>query len=128
MTHEMYPTSSWTRVYTDGSVEEAVRNGGSGADIKYPDGTTRSMSRPATRLCSNFRAEVPAHLEATRLLNTTASELENVVILTDSLSTLQMLRSDRNDEQFRNLKRAMLTARNITVITVDSSPCRNTWQ
>ena len=31
---EMYPTSSWTRVYTDGFAEEGVRNGGSGAHIK----------------------------------------------------------------------------------------------
>ena len=50
-----------------------------------------------------------ALLEATRLLNTTASELENVVLLTDSLSTLQKLRSDRDDEQIRNLKRELAT-------------------
>ena len=56
-----------------------------------------------------MRAEVHALLEATRLLNTTASELENVVLLTDSLSTLQKLRSDRDDEQIRNLKRELAT-------------------
>ena len=45
-------------------------------------------------------------------------ELEIVVILTDSLSTPQKFRSDRDDEQFRNLKREMatLTARSVTVL------------
>ena len=58
-----------------------------------------------------------ALLEASRLQNTPTSELEHLAILTDSLSTLQKLRSDRDDEQFRNLKRelVMLTARSITI-------------
>ena len=114
----MYPTSSWTHVCTDDSAEEAVRNGSSGAHIKYPDGTNKSLSRLAGRLCSHFRAEGHALLEATRLLNTTASELDNVVLLTDSMSTLQALRSDRDDGQTRAPKRelAMLTASSRTVL------------
>ena len=43
MIHAMFPTRSWTHVYTDGSAEEAARNGGRGAHIKCPDGTTKSI-------------------------------------------------------------------------------------
>ncbi|RUS91759.1 hypothetical protein EGW08_000467 [Elysia chlorotica] len=31
-----YPATDWTHVYTDGSAEKAVRNGGAGIYIKYP--------------------------------------------------------------------------------------------
>ena len=30
-----YPCDSWTRVYTDGSVEDAVRNGGAGVCVQH---------------------------------------------------------------------------------------------
>ena len=36
--------STWTHVFTDGSAENAVRNGGSGAYIRRPDGATASLS------------------------------------------------------------------------------------
>ena len=44
-----YPKSIWTHVFTDGSAENAVRNGGSGAYIRRPDGTTSSLYIPAGR-------------------------------------------------------------------------------
>ena len=31
-----YPAASWTHIYTDGSAENATRNGGCGAYIKRP--------------------------------------------------------------------------------------------
>ena len=34
------PSENWIRVYTDGSAEEAVSNGGAGVYIEWPDGTT----------------------------------------------------------------------------------------
>ena len=31
-----YPMSDWVHVYTDGSADDAVRNGGAGIYIRYP--------------------------------------------------------------------------------------------
>ena len=33
-----YPKNSWIRVYTDGSSEEAIKNGGAGILIEWPNG------------------------------------------------------------------------------------------
>ena len=33
-----YPSTTWARAYTDGSAEEAAKNGGGGVFIKLPDG------------------------------------------------------------------------------------------
>ena len=34
-----FPQDKWKRVYTDGSAENnALKNGGAGINIKYPDG------------------------------------------------------------------------------------------
>ena len=55
MIQHRYPQSSWTHA----STENAVRNGGSGAYIRYPDGTTFSLSVAVGLLSSNYRAEVP---------------------------------------------------------------------
>jgi hypothetical protein len=37
MIDQKYPQDTWTHVYTDGSSQDAVRNGGSGVFIKFPD-------------------------------------------------------------------------------------------
>ena len=68
MIQSCYPKSTWTHVFTDGSVENALRNGGSGAYICRPDGTTSSLSIPAGDLSSNYRAEVHTLKAATELL------------------------------------------------------------
>jgi len=39
-----YPLSNWTHVYTDGSAEEAVKNGGAGIYINYPGGEQERIS------------------------------------------------------------------------------------
>ena len=33
-----YPSTNWARAYTDGSAEEAAKNGGGGVFIELPDG------------------------------------------------------------------------------------------
>ena len=80
--------STWTHVFTDGSAENAVRNGGSGAYIHRPDGTTSSLSIPAGDLSSNYRAEVHALKAATELLIEEDCNQQNIVLLSDSLSAL----------------------------------------
>ena len=59
-----YHPSTWTRVYTDGSADQAVRNGGSGVLICYQDGKQLSRSFPAGSIATNYRAETTALLEA----------------------------------------------------------------
>ena len=42
-TQTCHPKSSWTHVFTDGSAENTVRNGGSGAYICRSDGTSSAL-------------------------------------------------------------------------------------
>ena len=63
-----YHPSTWTRVYTDGSADQAVRNGGSGVLICYQGGSKTSSSLPAGSIATNYRAEATALLEAAKLL------------------------------------------------------------
>ena len=64
-----YPREIWTLVYTDGSAEEAVRNGGAGIYIQYPGGREDKISL-ATGLYSTSCSGFPptAKCLATRLL------------------------------------------------------------
>ena len=84
MIHSRYPKSTWTHVFTDGSAENAVRNRGSGAYIRRPDGTTSSPSIPAGDLSSNYRAEVRTLKAATELLTEEDCNQQNIVLLSDS--------------------------------------------
>ena len=82
-----------TWVWTDGSADGGVRNGGAGAYIEWPDGTTTELRSPAGRLCSSFRAELTALLSALQhLLDHPAHTQLPVVICTDSQSALAALR------------------------------------
>ena len=85
MIQSRYPKSTWTHVFTDGSAENAVRNGGSGAYIRRSDGTTSSLSIPAGCLSSNYRAEVHALKAATELLIAEDCNQQNIVFLSDSV-------------------------------------------
>ena len=63
-----YPAASWTHIYTNGSAENATRNGGCGAFIKRPGKPPLSVSAAGEMLCSNYRAEVLALLNATETI------------------------------------------------------------
>ena len=54
------PHTAWTHLYTDGSAEEGMKNGGSGVYIRYSDGDSTSLSVPGGIQCSNYRAEMLA--------------------------------------------------------------------
>ena len=60
LTADRFPHTAWTHVYTDGSAEEGMKNGGSGVCIRYSDGDTTSLSVPGGLQCSNYRAEILA--------------------------------------------------------------------
>ena len=55
---DRFPHTAWTHVYTDGSAEEGMKNGGSGVYIRYSDGNTTSLSVPGGLQCSNYRAQI----------------------------------------------------------------------
>ena len=107
--YQQYPTNSWAHVYTDGSAEEAVRNGGGGVLMLFPDGTRSSKAVPTGKVSTNFRAESCALLEATRILNTNRILAKNTVILTDCKSMLQSVQGSRDRSQLLENIRKELT-------------------
>ena len=95
MLHTKYDASVWTHVYTDGSADAAIKNGGSGIHISHPDGHTSSHSLPAGVHSSNYRAELTALKEATKLINADQHPPHHVVFLTDCRSAIQSLQSPK---------------------------------
>ena len=53
---------TWARAYTDGSAEEAAKNGGSGFFFKLPDGRSIRKSVGTGQQSTNYRAETYALL------------------------------------------------------------------
>ena len=49
MLEEKYPQADWTHIYTDGSAEDAVRDGGSGVFVRTPTGQTVRHSNATGR-------------------------------------------------------------------------------
>ncbi|CAG5134764.1 unnamed protein product [Candidula unifasciata] len=95
---EEYPQEQWVRVYTDGSAESAVRNGGAGVYIEFPDGTRDKSSVPTGKYCHNYDAETQAIKIATdKLLNSNLGS-QYVVMLTDAKSVLEALQSRKLPE------------------------------
>ena len=84
-------------IYTDGSAENAPRNVKCGAYIKHPGKPPLSVSAPGGILCSNYRAEVLALLNATETIILWEEKPKKAVFLTDSLSALQALISGEPD-------------------------------
>ena len=86
-----YPATAWTQVFTDGSAENATRNGGCGIYIRQPNKPPITIAIPGGDLCSNYRAEAQALLTATETVTQLKTIPKKVVLLTDSLSVLQSL-------------------------------------
>ena len=108
MIQSRYPKSTWTHVFTDGSAENPIRDGGSGAYIRRPDGTTSSLSIPAGDLSSNYRAEVHALKAATELIEEDCNQ-QNIILLSDSLSALQSLTNGPTDFRTQQLHNSLRT-------------------
>ena len=104
-----FPSDQWTHVYTDGSAESAVKNGGGGVYIRFPDGSCMTKSIPAGQLSTNFRAEACALLEAASALNASEKTSPSTVFLTDCKSLLQSLQgsNNRDHELLRNIRREL---------------------
>ena len=93
-TIDTYP-STWIHSYTDGSAFKGTINAGYGATINLPNGNKKEVFNSSGSFCSNYIAEQQA-ITATAnhiniLFDTHEQAATNVVIFTDSLSTLQTL-------------------------------------
>ena len=95
---DKYPSQIWTHIYTDGSAEQAVRNGGAGVYIKYPGGSDESISLATGRYSTNYRAEAIALKTGAAHIENSTKATHNVVFFSDALSVLQALQSGREKE------------------------------
>ena len=117
-----YPAASWTHIYTDGSAENATRNGGCGAYIKRPGQHPLSVSAPVGILCSNYRAEVLALLNATEIIISWEEKPKKAVFLTDSLLALQALMSGEPDTTQKKLTENTNTLAQTTFVVLQWIP------
>ena len=101
-----YNPTQWTRVFTDGSAEEAVRNGGGGVYIEHQNGQRTSATVPTGEVSTNFRAEQSAVLLAANAL-LSGNTGTNVVFLCDCQSVLESLQSLPNDKLSSDIQRAL---------------------
>ena len=86
-----YKPDSWTRAYTDGSAEEALKNGGAGVYINYERRETK-LAFATGKYSNNYKAESVAMGKAVEEMLKEADKIKpNVVILTDALSVLEAL-------------------------------------
>ena len=93
---ENYPPEKWTRVYTDGSVTKATTYGGAGITIQYPSGATQTASSATGKHCTNYRAETEALKQAATLVKDSLEPCCPTVFLTDALSVLEALQTNRS--------------------------------
>jgi ribonuclease HI len=93
-------------VFTDGSAEEGMKNGGSGVVWKENDRWKRRM-RPGGALTSSYRTEVGAMREAMAMLE--EGEDGSVVVYTDSKSLVMALQNGTAtmDKELEGLKEEM---------------------
>ena len=117
-----YPAASWTHIYTDGSAENATRNGGCGAYIKRPGKPPLSVSAPGGILYSNYRAKVLALLNATETIISWEEKPQKAVFLTDSLSALQALMSGEPDTTQKKLTENINTLAQTTCVVLQWIP------
>ncbi|BFZ18114.1 hypothetical protein BsWGS_21153 [Bradybaena similaris] len=60
MIEDSYPKETWIHAFTDGSAIDAVRNGGAGVFITFPDDHQETRHLPTGRFCSNYMTETQA--------------------------------------------------------------------
>ena len=94
---EKYPANAWTRVYTDGSSENATKNGGAGILIEWPNGEHLEKASTIGSLSDSSRAERKAiELAANFLISHPHSTNSQIVILTDAKTVLQSLKNSNS--------------------------------
>ena len=96
-----FPGEEWIRVYTDGSAEKAVANGGSGVYIEMPDQKTIESFIPTGTHCSNYKAELEAIKEALIILERIKLSIPKAraVLLSDSRTVLEKWEDSKGEER-----------------------------
>ena len=117
-----YSQDIWTHAFTDGSAENAVRNGGGGVFIKFPDGSRVTKSISTGQLSTNYRAEACALLHAAQTLNEREELSTHSVILTDCKSVLQSLQTGEKSQILCNVRQALKTLSRRTRLTLQWIP------
>ena len=98
------PSTTWARAYTDGSAEEAAKNGGGGVFIKLPNGRSIRKSVATGHQSTNYRAEAYTLHTTAQTLNHEEKPPTNTVFLTDCWSILQSLQSPGGEQIFSNIR------------------------
>ena len=104
--HNTFPQDSWIHVYTDGSSENAIKNGGGGIFIQYPEGNEEKISTATGLLSTNYKAEAVALEKAAIHIHQNLHAHHNIVFLTDALSVLQSLKKNK-EKDTNSLARAI---------------------
>jgi ribonuclease HI len=86
-----------TNIYTDGSADEGLKNGGASAVITFGDATnpivTDELQSPAGRFSSSTQAQLAALLLACTWLRDNTEDYEDALVCTDSRAALDDLAS-----------------------------------
>ena len=85
-------------MYTDDSGQIAVRNGGAGVYVQYPRGKEDKISLATGLYSTNYKAEAEALKTASAHIEVSTHTFHSVVLLTDVLSILQALQSNRDTD------------------------------
>ena len=102
--------------------ENATRNGGCGAYIKRRGKPPLSVSAPGGILCSNYRVEVLALLNATETIISWEEKTKKAVFLTDSRSALQALMSGEPDTLQKKLTESISILAQTTCVVLQWIP------
>ena len=96
---QIYPPEEWTHAYTDGSAEEANKNGGGGIYLKLKNREEIKLAIPTGLRSSNYKAETEALKTAATTLLAHRELIHNrVVIFSDALSVLQATTNPHNKD------------------------------
>ncbi|XP_076438275.1 uncharacterized protein LOC143277377 [Babylonia areolata] len=117
-----YPPNTWARAYTDGSAEEAVKNGGSGVHIRFPDGKTISRSVAIGTLSTNFHAEACALLLAAQTFSQEDTVPTNTVFLTDCKAILQSLQAPGGEQILTDIRQELNLLKQRTAVVLQWIP------
>ena len=93
MIDEKYPEEAWIQAYTDGSATNAVKDGGAGVYVRFPNGEKKCARIATGDRCSNYNAEIQAMILAAKEVTEIGDPRDPIVILTDAKSVLQELGS-----------------------------------
>ena len=92
------------QAYTDGSALDGTSSAGCGAYLKFPDRSEVDISEACGMTCSNYDAEIQGLIYAVEAVHqhfvSDQGEPNDVVMFTDSLSTLQALENLENENDF----------------------------